>query len=231
MLNGRVEEPVSQLNSPLTTLAELATKHPSASRVFQKLGFDFCCKGMRSLAAACAERGVDPNAVLDEIQHSQSLATERGHAEDTNEQLIDHIVNHYHERLREELPTLVAMATKVESVHQNRAGCPHGLSEHIQAMADELISHMGKEEQILFPLILSGRVRLHGPIQVMEAEHRDHARNLERLRELTSDFAPPTGACATWRALYLRLSDFERELMEHVHLENHVLFPRALGGQ
>jgi regulator of cell morphogenesis and NO signaling len=96
-------------------------------------------------------------------------------------------------------------------------------------MRDELESHMQKEEHVLFPLILAGRGALAAaPIRVMEREHEDHGRNLERLRELAHDFAPPLDACGTWRALYLGLEELEREIMEHIHLENHVLFPRAL---
>jgi regulator of cell morphogenesis and NO signaling len=218
-----------QSHTPLSTLAELATEHPAASRVFQRYGLDFCCKGLRSLDSACAERGLDAAAILAEIE-SAAIARATS-ASESSDVLVAHIVDHYHRRLREELPQLIVMASKVERVHSKRAGCPLGLAEHLTGMQQELFLHMAKEEKVLFPLILSGRTGLLGPVQVMEAEHRDHAANLERLRELAHDFVAPPEACATWQALYLRLSDFERELMEHVHLENHVLFPRALGGE
>ncbi len=217
-----------QSHTPLDTLAELATEHPAASRVFQRYGLDFCCKGLRSLDSACAERGLDPQAILAEIESAPSPGRP---TDESSEQLVARLVEHYHRRLREELPQLVSMASKVERVHSKRAACPAGLAEQLTRMQEELLFHMAKEEKVLFPLILSGRGGLHGPVQVMEAEHRDHAANLERLRELAHDFVAPPEACATWRALYLRLEDFERELMEHVHLENHVLFPRALGGE
>ena len=215
-------------HSHLTTLAALATEHAAASRVFQKYGLDFCCKGERSIGSACAERGLDPNALLAEIQSSGASP---GAPALGTEALIRFIVTHYHARVREELPRLSRMAAKVERVHAERDACPMGLAAHLDHMADELTAHMNKEEAVLFPLIARGGARLHGPVQVMEAEHRDHAENLARLRELAHDFVPPPHACATWRALYLGLADFERELMEHVHLENHVLFPRALGGE
>jgi regulator of cell morphogenesis and NO signaling len=224
-----LEEPMCQSHTPLNTLAELATEHPAASRVFQRYGLDFCCKGLRSLEAACAERGLDAPAILAEIESSTSAP--QTSAGESSEVLVAHLVDHYHRRLREELPQLIAMAGKVERVHFKRSACPFGLAEHLTRMHEELLLHMVKEEKVLFPLILSGRTGLHGPVQVMEAEHRDHATNLERLRDLAHDFVPPPEACATWQALYLRLNDFERELMEHVHLENHVLFPRALGGE
>ena len=90
---------------------------------------------------------------------------------------------------------------------------------------------MQKEEQVLFPMILSGRGAMAAmPVSVMEEEHRDHGKNLERTRALTNDFIAPESACNTWRALYLGLAELERDLMEHIHLENNVLFPRALQG-
>ncbi len=219
---------MAQSHTSQSTLAELAIAHASASRVFQKLGLDFCCKGRRSLASACHERGLDADEVLEEIKLDQAGAAPITTA--PKDELIHHIVHHYHRRLREELPELVSMAAKVERVHGDKRDCPRGLGSHLERMQMELLDHMSKEESVLFPLALGDHPRLHAPVNVMEAEHRDHAAHLLRLRELTCDFDPPPGACATWRALYLRLSEMERELMEHVHLENHVLFPRILGG-
>ena len=147
----------------------------------------------------------------------------------TQDQVIDHILAHYHEPHREELPRLAAMARKVESVHRDKHGCPHGLADLLAEMGEELELHMQKEEQVLFPMLRSGRGRMATlPIQVMENEHRDHGRNLERLRELTRGYDAPTEACGTWVALYLGLHELERDLMEHIHIENNILFPRAL---
>ena len=92
-------------------------------------------------------------------------------------------------------------------------------------------SHLAKEEQILFPLILAGRGPMaHMPVQVMVHEHRDHGQNLERIRKITADFKVPEQACASWRELYRALGELEVELMDHIHLENNILFPRALAG-
>src|SRR5262249_7474807 len=102
-------------------------------------------------------------------------------------------------------------------------------ASHLQSIHLSVTDHLAKEETILFPMILAGRGRLAGPpIHVMEIEHRDHAENLQRTRLLTDNLNPPPEACSTWSALYLRLDDFEAELMEHIHLENNVLFRRAL---
>ncbi|MFG0316492.1 MAG: iron-sulfur cluster repair protein YtfE [Planctomycetota bacterium JB042] len=212
------------------TLAHLATTLPGASRVFARHRLDFCCHGDRPLADACRERDLDPASVRAEIEAERredetfDRWDERPLAE-----LIDHVLERYHAAHREELPRLVAMAQKVEAVHAERPDRPVGLHAHLVGMADELESHMQKEEQILFPLLRAGRGALaQAPIQVMETEHEDHARNLELTRSLTHDLTPPEDACGTWRALYLGLEELETEIMRHVHLENHVLFPRAV---
>jgi regulator of cell morphogenesis and NO signaling len=143
--------------------------------------------------------------------------------------LIDHIVGRYHATVRRSLPELLAFARKVESRHGDKPACPRGLAATLEAMHGEVEDHLAKEEQILFPMILKGHGRLAvGPVQVMEHEHDMHGRTLDALRSLTNGYAPPEGACITWQALYLGLRQLDQELMEHIHLENNVLFPRAL---
>lgn len=212
-----------------TTLAELATVLPAASRVFHRHGLDFCCNGARPLASACAERGLDPQAVLAEVAaEGQGVTKERWDQRPLAE-IVDFIVGYYHRRLREELPQLLAMAERVEQRHADKPSRPQGLAAHIAHVHLAVLDHLEKEEQILFPMLKSGRGGLAaGPIQVMELEHDDHAASLRRTRQLAHDLVPPDEACNTWRALYLRLAEFEAELMEHIHLENHVLFQRAL---
>ncbi len=212
-----------------TTLAELATVLPAASRVFHRHGLDFCCNGARPLATACAERGLDPQAVLAEVAaEGQGVTRERWDQRPLAE-IVDFIVGHYHRRLREELPQLLAMAERVEQRHADKPSRPQGLAAHLAHVHLAVLDHLEKEEQILFPMLKSGRGGMAaGPIQVMELEHDDHAASLRRTRALAHDLVPPQEACNTWRALYLRLAEFEAELMEHIHLENHVLFQRAL---
>lgn len=214
---------------PTTTLAELAIALPAASRVFHRHGLDFCCHGGRPLAEACAERGLDPQAVLAEVAtEGQGVTKERWDQRSLGD-LVEFIVGYYHARLRTELPELLTMAERVETRHAEKASCPRGLAAHIAHVHQAVLEHLEKEEQILFPMLRSGRGSLAaGPIQVMELEHDDHAASLRRTRALTTDLVPPEEACNTWRALYLRLAEFEAELMEHIHLENHVLFQRAL---
>jgi regulator of cell morphogenesis and NO signaling len=213
-----------------TTLAELATTHPAASRVFHRLHLDFCCNGHRSLDEACDSRGLSASSVLSAIEAEEQSADAPRWDLRPIPDLVSFIVDFYHARLRTELPELVAMAEKVEKKHADKPTCPHGLAAHLRAAHESVLAHLGKEEQILFPMILRGLgARVAAPIRVMEEEHEDHAVSLRRTRELTNDLTAPPEACPTWRALYLRLDALERDLMEHIHLENHVLFPRVLG--
>lgn len=213
------------------TLAALATTWAGASRVFHRYGFDFCCHGQVTLADACAKQRLPLAQVLDEVraETSRAPAATRWDAEPLP-RLLEHIVAHFHEGHRRELPRLRQMARRVEQVHGDKPSCPRGLAALLTRIAEELEQHMQKEEQILFPLLRAGHGdRAHAPIRVMEGEHEQHGANLERIRELTDGHRPPPEACGTWRALYLGLAELEADVMQHIHLENHVLFPRALG--
>jgi regulator of cell morphogenesis and NO signaling len=212
------------------TLAELAVLHPAASRVFHRHGLDYCCGGKRALEAVCHEKGLDAAVIRAEILSEESRSTDRvAWSERPLEELVTFIVTRYHQSLRTELPDLIALAEKVETRHGNKASCPRGLAAHLRQVHEAVLEHLAKEEQVLFPLISAGHgSRANGPVQAMEHEHREHAVNLRRIRELTQDLVPPPEACTSWRALYLRLDQLEAELMEHIHLENNVLFPRAL---
>lgn len=221
-----------QTIQPDQSLGRLASTLSGASRVFHRHGLDFCCGGHVRLGEACAAAGLDAQAVIAEIQDE---AQEPGDFERWDgrplPEVIDHILERYHEPHRQELPRLIAMARKVEDVHAEKSACPRGLAAHLERVAEEMELHMQKEEQVLFPMLRGGRGRMAAiPIQVMEEEHREHGKNLEHLRELTGDYTPPPDACGTWNALYLGLAELERELMEHIHTENNILFPRALRG-
>ena len=213
-----------------TTLAELAVKQPSASRVFQRYRLDFCCHGNRPLQEACDEYGLAPESVLAEIESEGRKSGNISRWEERPlSELIAWIVNYYHRRLRAEIPLLVAMAARVEQVHREKAACPRGLAGHLEAMHVAVLEHLFKEEAVLFPMIDAGAgSRAAAPVHMMEIEHEDHGETLRTIRKLTSNFTIPPEACATWIALYQRLEEFEAELMEHIHLENNILFRRAL---
>lgn len=213
---------------PETSLAALAAHHAAASRVFQRHQLDFCCQGERSLAAACREQGVDAESVLAELRAAATPAPTADWTTASSSALIDHILRCYHDDHRAELPRLLGMAEKVERVHAGRDSCPTGLAQHLYEFGRHLDLHMQKEEQVLFPL-LRGGANATAPIHCMLGEHDEHAASLRTLRALAHDYEPPGEACGTWRALYQGLRALERTVMEHVHLENHVLFPRHAG--
>ena len=211
------------------TLASLATRYHGAARVFQRHGLDFCCRGQVTLEQACRDRRLDVGALVAELGHVlRTAADDERWDERPVPELIDHLLRHYHDAHRQVLPHLQAMAAKVERVHAAHEDCPRGLAALLQEITDELESHMQKEEQVLFPMLRGGHGRYAtAPIQVMESEHVEFGEDLARLRALAHDYVPPAGACTTWRALCLGLEEFERDAMRHIHLENHVLFPRC----
>ena len=214
---------------PASTLADLACDHAGASRVFHRHHLDFCCQGGRTLAESCRAARVPVDAVLDELRRQCSpVASSCDWRELPRAQLIAHIVEAFHADHRRELPRLEQLAEKVERVHSANEHCPRGLAAHLHGMRERLEQHMEKEERVLFPLLLAGADGVaRMPIQYLVAEHDDHAADLRRTRELANDLVPPADACTTWRALCLGLAELERRVMEHVHLENHVLFPSA----
>ncbi len=212
------------------TLGQLATTHPVATHVFLRHRLDFCCGGGQKLADACEKAGLDPDAIAAEITlEGETRPLDRWDVKPLTE-VIDFILTRYHEPLRRDLSVLSEAASRVERVHGRKPSCPRGLALFLEQLDAALRQHMTKEEQVLFPAITAGGRgdRVHMPIRVMMQEHDDHGANLRTLRELTTDFTPPPEACATWRALYSGLEKLESELMEHIHLENNILFPRAL---
>lgn len=212
------------------SLGQLARQLPGATRVFDANRLDFCCGGNHSLRSAAAKAGVDPAPIVEELRALESrtaAAGERDWADATSPELVDHILARYHAVHREQLPELIRLARKVEQVHGERVECPRGLADHLAAMAQELESHMRKEEDVLFPMIVHGQGGTAGaPITVMRMEHDEHGAALRRLEQLTDDITPPRGACTTWRALYAGLKTFRSDLVTHIHTENNILFER-----
>ncbi|MBN2575907.1 MAG: iron-sulfur cluster repair protein YtfE [Deltaproteobacteria bacterium] len=214
------------------TLADLVATNPSAAKVFQRYGLDYCCGGKQSLKEACAAGRVDADTVLRELAAAETGGGDEVRwAERPIDQLIEHILDRYHAPLRAELPRLVDLARQVERVHADKPDRPDGLADLLADVYAAVTSHLAKEEQILFPLIRSGRGQnAYMPVQVMVQEHEDHGQNLRRIRKLTNNLKLPDYACASWRELYRALGELEVDLMDHIHLENNILFPRALAG-
>lgn len=212
------------------SLGQIARRISGATRVFDAHHFDFCCGGNRSLRSAAAAAGVDAAPIVQALRELEGRASadgERDWSEATATELVDHLLTRYHAVHREQLPELIRLARKVEQVHGDRADCPNGLADHLTVMAQELESHMRKEEVVLFPMIARGHGGMAGaPITVMRLEHDDHGVALRRLEELTDGITPPRAACTTWRALYAGLRTFREDLMQHIHTENNILFER-----
>jgi regulator of cell morphogenesis and NO signaling len=227
------------------TVGEIAAAEPASMRVFEALGIDYCCGGKRDLAEACSRAGVSVENVMARIAEagrSVHAFTPSVWAEAPLTELIRHIVERHHAYVRAEAPRIQGLLGKVIARH----GVAHPevaqVRDLFNAAAEELIIHMLKEEQVLFPYIArmeqaanTGQPRppaffgsVANPIAHMMADHDDAGALLARMNELTGGYAPPKGGCATFRALYQALARFELDLHEHVHLENNILFPRAL---
>jgi regulator of cell morphogenesis and NO signaling len=216
-----------------TQVGTIAVEYPLATRVFARYGIDYCCGGGVPLAAACETRGLDADMVMEELRRETVLpGFDPSWSEASLADLVTHILVAYHQPLKEELPRLEAMARKVLQVHGEKE--PEMLTELLAVflgLKAELEPHMEKEEQILFPMIERGQGALaDGPVEVMREEHDRAGLALKRLRELTNDYEVPPRACNTWRALWHGLAALEESLHQHIHLENNVLFPRALAG-
>jgi regulator of cell morphogenesis and NO signaling len=211
-------------------LGELARDIPGATRIFNEHGLDFCCGGHVSLRAAATIKDFDPEVIAARLQQAIAAAApaERDWNAATPGELVEHIVSRYHDTHREQLPELVRLAHRVETVHGEKPECPRGLGELLERIQEEMESHMQKEEQVLFPLFARGLGAMaSGPIAVMRMEHEQHGENLQQMATLTNDITLPAEACNTWRALYLGLRTLREDLMEHIHLENNILFAKG----
>ncbi|WER49314.1 iron-sulfur cluster repair protein YtfE [Cupriavidus sp. WKF15] len=211
-------------------LGQLARRIPGATGIFHDYDLDFCCGGKQTLRDAAAAKGLDAEAIETRLQtlqrDSEPVQTDWDAVPPAS--LIAHILTRFHERHREQLPELIRLARRVEHVHGDRPDCPVGLADHLVVMRDELEAHMQKEEQVLFPMLARGlQAAATAPITVMRMEHDDHGEALQRLATLTNDITLPRAACNTWRALYLGLRTLREDLMEHIHLENNILFEPA----
>lgn len=227
--------------TPFATVGRIVAEAPQLSRVFEELQIDYCCGGKRPLEDVCRERQIDVGQLVARLRQAEAAASvvpgETWLAAPLWE-LCEHIERTHHDYLRRELPRLDSIIAKVVDAH----GANHPELAEVQAafaeLRAELEPHMMKEEGILFPSIryleANGKPMrfpfgsLTNPIRVMVGEH-DHAGDaLAQIRQLTSDYVPPTGACNTYRVMLEGLLTLERDMHQHVHKENNILFPRAV---
>jgi regulator of cell morphogenesis and NO signaling len=226
------------------TLADLAATSLSAIRILEQHGLDYCCGGKQPFDQACVAKGVKPETIMREIEEAK-VASVAGRDWQTAplDELVKHIVGTHHEYLKLDLPVLGHRLDKVVSVHGARDPeiLPR-MAEVFAALRAEMEMHMHKEEAILFPFIEQyGRAEVQSrpmppvpfgsianPIAMMEREHVSAGDALSEIRTLTNDFELPPYACSTVRALYEGLQALESDLHVHIHLENNILFPRAI---
>lgn len=215
------------------TVGELVAERPGRSRVFQNFGIDFCCQGSRTLREACERKNVANESVVEQLEAEiqDPAASKENPADLPISDLADYIVRKHHGFLRDELPRLHAMAVRVAEVHGEHTPSLIKVRDVFLALETEMMDHMRKEEQILFPTAVAMSrkemppIPLDGPISCMIHEHESSGQALTDLRELTNGFQPPHDACNTYRALFGGLHDLEEDLHRHIHLENAVLFP------
>lgn len=212
------------------SLGQLARSIPGATAIFHKYQLDFCCGGKHSLREAAAARALDAESLAEELQALAPASEGQDWNNLSDVELIEHILTRYHDVHRQQLPELIRLAQRVELVHGGHTECPVGLTAHLEAMQQELENHMKKEEQILFPMISQGMKGMAAqPVAMMRHEHDDHGQALTKIERITRGITLPKGACNTWRALYLGLATLQADLMNHIHLENNILFDRIDG--
>ncbi len=228
------------------TVRELALENPAATRVFEKLGIDYCCGGNKSLEQACLAANLPLGKVLDSLESAtQSAQTVQKDHKWPSEMLADlaaYISNIHHKYTREEIARLGPLFNKVCSVHGKNHPELLRIRASFEGLAQELTMHMMKEENVLFPYIVRmeesvienvpvlppffGSVQ--NPVSMMEHEHESAGNALRSMREASSGYTPPPDACISYQTLFNALRDFEADMHQHIHLENNILFPRAV---
>lgn len=228
-----------------SSVGQIASAVPASMRVFEKWGIDYCCRGNISLVEACNTAGVEVATVVEAIEgglNTPGTGTARDWSNESLNALIDFILETHHVYTRDELDRFRVLAADVARAHGKTHPEVLKVQELLHGLDRELTPHMMKEEQILFPFLRSletavlageepptpffGTVR--GPIEMMLSEHETAGQMLAELREVTSGFTTPDDACFKYRTLYEAIREFELDIHQHIHLENNILFPRAV---
>ena len=219
------------------------TQNIKAAHIFKKHGIDFCCGGGISVERACAKKEVDFSVLIEELAAIDEVTSNAYNYDNWDLSfLVDHIINVHHTYVEENIPLLIQYAKKVVKVHGHHYTEVVEINNLFTEVANELTAHMKKEELILFPYIKQlvkaekenvkvspphfGTV--NNPIQMLENEHENAGNIFKEIARLTNNYSPPEGACNTFKALYAKLDEFEQDLHQHIHLENNILFPKAI---
>lgn len=225
------------------TLGAMATRDLRKAQVFKKYGLDFCCGGRKTLKQACSEKGIDLTRIEKELQHveRQPAGQQLPYNEWGLDFLADYIVNTHHYYVKKNLPDISAYTQKVLKVHGAQHPELNKIAELVEELNVEMTTHMIKEEKVLFPYIkklvnpAANQLDFAGsfgtvldPINMMEMEHEVVGENMAQIRTLTNNYLLPADACTSYSLLYRLLEEFEEDLHLHVHLENNILFPKAI---
>lgn len=228
------------------TVRELALESPTAAGVFEKMGIDYCCGGKKTLAQACSAAGVEAGNVVSALNAAESARAGAGNTIDWKSaplaELIRHIQVTHHEYTRKTIARLGPLFDKVCAAHGEKHPELLELRQTFAGLAGELSPHLMKEELVLFPYVermeesvLEGAPivpppfgSVRNPVMMMEHEHDSAGEALLALREGTHGFEPPPDACTSYKSLLQALAEFEADLHRHIHLENNILFPRAM---
>lgn len=224
------------------TVRDVVLENPAAARILEKLGIDYCCGGGQTLEAACAQARVPLGSIEESLQAAEPAPGERDWLAEPLSDLAAHIQQTHHRYTREEIQRLGPLFAKVCSVHGKNHPELLAMQTTFAALAQELSLHMMKEEAMLFPYIVRmeeavvanepvlpppfGAVR--NPVRMMMREHDDAGTALRDLREASHGYTAPPDACLSYQTLYQALLAFEADLHQHIHLENNILFPRAV---
>jgi regulator of cell morphogenesis and NO signaling len=226
------------------TLSEIVKLNFKTAEVFEKYNLDFCCKGNKQLNTACQETGVDENEVLSELGKIESFSNSTvNYADWELDFLIDYIVNTHHKYVLKMNPIISEHTKKIASVHSKNHPELIEIAQSFSVVYKDLKQHMLKEEEMLFPYIkylvqtqkqggtkveppFFGTVR--NPIHMMKAEHKAAGDELFGIRKLSDNYTIPSDACNTFMVTFKELKEFEEDLHKHVHLENYILFPKAI---
>lgn len=223
------------------TLGQIATKDLRKAEIFKKYGLDFCCGGKKTVKQACAEKGLDVAAVEHELQQAEKqtsgspLPRPLPYNDWKLDFLADYIVNTHHSYVKASIPELIKYADKVAKVHGAHHQELFTINELVHDICAEMTEHMEKEESLVFPYIkqlVSAKANdgtsVQKPIELMEQEHEIVGKNLSDIRMLSNNYTLPEDACASYGLLYKMLEEFEGDMFTHIHLENNILFKKAL---
>lgn len=217
------------------TVGKIVARDYRKALVFKKHGIDFCCGGKIGVAQAAAEAGVALDTIIGELELLDQAGKEINDFDSWPlDKLIDFILDKHHAYVKTTIEQLTPMLEKVVKVHSGWRPELTEVNDVFYALARELACHLYKEEEVFFPLIRKratgedlGSSSIEHPVKAMEHEHDIAGQLMQKIKELTDNYTPPAGACATYIVVYKVLKEFEMDLHQHIHLENNILFPKA----